>query len=160
MTKWDLVREQLSKIEEMARDGNTETEIIEYLKINRATFYRYKKEHPELQEALNNGYRTSLKNVEAALYKVALGYSYEEITQERDRNGDMVETKRVLKEVQPNVSAIMNILKNKSPELWNTADKIDIKGEISQKALPDLPTKKVSELAKLLLEEEGEELED
>lgn len=157
MAKWDLIKEQLPKIEEMARCGNTETEIIEYLKIGRKTFYKYKKEHQELQEALNEGYRTSLKNVEAALYKVALGYTYDEVTQERDRAGDMVETKRVTKEVQPNVSAIMNILKNKSPELWNTADKIDIKGEIAQRAFPDLPTEKVSELAKLLLEEDEDD---
>lgn len=157
MAKWDLIQEQLPKIQEMAQNGNTETEIIEYLKIGRKTFYNYKKIHPELQEALNEGYRTSLKNVEAALYKIALGYSYDEVTQERDRLGDMVETKRVTKEVQPNVSAIMNILKNKSPELWNTADKIDIKGEIAQKAFPDLPSGKVSELAKLLLEEDDED---
>lgn len=160
MAKWDLVKEQLSNIEDMARNGNTEKEIIEFLKIGKPTFYRYKKEHPELQEALANGYRTSLRAVEAALYKSAVGFRYDEITQERDRDGNMVVTKIVTKKALPSVSAQINILKNKCPNDWNNAEKIDIKGEISQKPLPDLPTKKVSELAKLLLEEEGEELED
>lgn len=130
MAKWDLIAEQLPIITKMAREGNTETEIIEYLKISRNTFYKYKKQHKELQEALNEGYRTSLEKVEAALYKAALGYSYEEITHERDRAGEMVETKRVLKEVQPNVSAIMNILKNKKTNEWNVADRVDVKAEV------------------------------
>lgn len=160
MAKWDLIQEQLPKIQEMAQNGNTETEIIEYLKIGRKTFYKYKKEHQELQEALAEGYRTSLKNVEAALYKIALGYQYDEITCERNRDGEMIETKRVTKEVQPNASAIMNILKNKAPATWNIAEKIDIKGEISQKSLPDLPTKKVAELARLLIEEGDEKDEN
>lgn len=130
MAKWDLIREQLPTITKMTREGNSETEIIEYLKISRNTFYQYKKLHPELQQALDEGYRTSLEKVEAALFKSALGYSYDEVTLERDRDGEMVETKRVTKEVQPNVSAIMNILKNKRTTEWNVADKIDVKAEI------------------------------
>lgn len=161
MAKWDLVKEQLSNIEEMARNGNTENEIIEYLRIGKKTFYRYKKEHPELQEALAEGYRTSLKAIEAAQYKLAIGgYKYEEITQERDKNGDLVVTKIVIKEAQPNQKALENILKNKYPAKWNEVSKININGEISQKPLPDLPSHKVSELAKLLIEEESEENED
>lgn len=149
MTKWDLIKEQLPIITKMAREGNTETEIIEYLKISRNTFYKYKKQHPELSEALAEGYRTSLEKVEAALFKAALGYSYEEITHERDRNGDMVETKRVLKEVQPNVSAIMNILKNKRTEDWNIADKVDVAAEIKSHSV-DLSNYSKEDLLDLL----------
>ena len=161
MTKWDLVREQLDNIEEMARNGNSEKEISTYLKISRQTFYKFKKEHPELEEALANGYRTSLKKVEAALYKAAIGYEYEEITRERDRNGNLVETKRVKKEVQPNVSAIMNILKNKRGDEWNASEKIDISGKISNsQEFPEIPSEKLSELAKMIIDEDGDELED
>lgn len=149
MAKWDLIAEQLPIITKMAREGNTETEIIEYLKISRNTFYKYKKQHKELQEALNEGYRTSLEKVEAALYKAALGYSYEEITHERDRAGEMVETKRVLKEVQPNVSAIMNILKNKRTEDWNIADKIDVAAEVKSHSV-DLSNYSKDDLLKLI----------
>lgn len=149
MAKWDLIKEQLPTLTKMAREGNTETEIIEYLKISRNTFYKYKKQHPELQEALNEGYRTSLEKVEAALYKAALGYTYEEITHERDRAGDMVETKRVLKEVQPNVSAIMNILKNKRTEDWNIADKIDVAAEVKSHSV-DLSNYSKDDLLRLI----------
>ena len=155
MTKWELVKEQLPTLTKMAREGNTEKEMIDYLKISRPTFYKFKKEHKEMEEALAEGYRTSLEKVEAALYKAALGYTYEEITQERDRNGNMIETKRVKKEVQPNVSAIMNILKNKKGSEWITSEKIDVSGKIATTTeLPELPSEKVSELAKLLLEED------
>ena len=149
MAKWDLIAEQLPAITKMAREGNTETEIIEYLKIGRKTFYSYKKLHPELQEALNEGYRTSLEKVEAALYKAALGYTYEEVTHERDRLGDMVETKRVLKEVQPNVSAIMNILKNKRTEDWNVADRVDVAAEVKSHSV-DLSNYSKDDLLKLI----------
>ena len=149
MAKWDRVKEQLPNLTKMAREGNTETEIIEYLKISRPTFYKFKKEHPELQDALNEGYRTSLEKVEAALYKSALGYEYEEVTQERDRNGNMVETKRVKKEVQPNVSAIMNILKNKRTEDWNIADRIDVAAEVKSHSV-DLSDYTKDELLKLI----------
>jgi hypothetical protein len=155
MAKWDLVAEQLTTITKMAREGNTETEIIEYLKIGRKTFYKYKKEHPELAEALMEGYRTSLEKVEAALYKAALGYSYEEVTKERDRNGNMIETKRVKKEVQPNVSAIMNILKNKRTEDWNVADKIDVAAEIKNNSV-DLSDFSKDDLLKLIGGDEDE----
>ena len=160
MAKWDLIKEQLPTLTRMAREGNTETEMIEYLKISRNTFYQYKKKYPELQEALDEGYRTSLEKVEAALYRIACGYVYDEITLERNRDGEMIETKRVKKEVQPNVSAAMNILKNKKGKEWNIAEKIDIKGEISQKSLPDLPSSKVAELARLLIEEGDEKDEN
>lgn len=161
MTKWDLVKEQLDNIEEMARCGNSETEIIKYLRISRQTFYKFKREHKELEEALANGYRTSLKKVEAALYKAAIGYEYEEITKERDRNGNMIETKRVKKEVQPNVSAIMNILKNKKGDEWNAVEKIDISGKIANTSeFPELPSEKLSELAKMIINEDGDNDED
>lgn len=160
MTKWELVQEQLPAITKMAREGNTEKEIIEYLKISRPTFYKFKKEHKELEEALAEGYRTSLQKVEAALFKAAVGYSYDEVTYERDRNGNMIETKRVTKTVQPSVCAATTILKNKLPNEWVNVDKIDISGKISTKQeFPDLPSEKLSEMAKMLLEE-GDDDED
>ena len=159
MTKWELVQEQLPTITKMAREGNTEKEIIEYLKISRPTFYKFKKEHKELEEALAEGYRTSLQKVEAALFKAAVGFKYDEVTYERDRNGNMIETKRVTKTVQPNVCAATTILKNKLPNEWVNVDKIDISGKISTKQeFPDLPSEKLSEMAKMLLEEgDGDE---
>ena len=153
MAKWDLIQTQIPTIRDMAREGNSEKEIITYLKISSATFYKLKKEHIELQQALIEGYTYSLQAVEAALYKSALGYEYEEITQERDvKSGSMEITKKVKKEVQPNVSAIMNILTNRVPDRWQNSSKIDISGKIEQeKAFELLPSDDVSKLAKSLL---------
>lgn len=158
MNTWEKIESQLDNIREMARNGNTETEIIKYLKISRNTFYKYKKTKPELNQALLEGYTYSLQAVEAALYKSALGYEYDEITKERDKTGALVITKTVKKEVQPNVSACMNILTNRLPGKWQNQSKIDVSGKIEQenKAFDLLPSEDVSKLAKTLL---GKDLE-
>ena len=63
--------------------------------------------------------------VENALLKTALGYSYDEVTQERVRNletgkMELVETKRVTKRVLPNVTAQIFFLKNRRPDQWRS----------------------------------------
>lgn len=126
MGKWELVHDQLDKIEAWAREGYTEKEIFQMLNISNVTFYKFKKEKPELQEALKRGYEFSLPKVVPALYKAALGYEYEEVTEELDKKGNLRVTKKVRKYAQPNVSAIMNILKNKFPAEWAMAEKVDV----------------------------------
>lgn len=152
----DFLLDSIDDIEKMAREGNTETEIIKALNISNSTWAKYKKELPELKEALERGYKRSIKKVEAALFKAACGYTYDEITTElkTDSKGvsRMVETKRVRKEVQPNVSAIMNILKNKLQGEYDAPEKIDVKGKIEGKSvLSDVPTEDVAKLAAMML---------
>lgn len=150
--KHEYILSRLDDIEKMAREGNTEKEIAQALNVATATFYKYKKQLPELREALDKGYSHSLKKVEAALFKAACGYTFEEVTEERDSKGNMIITKKVKKEVQPNVSAIMNILKNKLNNEWNTAEKVDITGKIEGKnVLADVPTEDVAKMAAAIL---------
>ncbi len=135
--KWDRISERLVEIESWARDGNSEKEIIKMLGLSPTTWQKYKKAHPELRDALNRGYEFSLPKVIPALFRAAIGYQYNETTQERDKNGNLVTTKIVTKEVAPNVSAIMNILKNKYPAEWNMVDKLEIKTDSKVKETLD-----------------------
>ena len=58
------------------------------------------------------------RKVENALVKSALGYTYTEVTRERDETGAMVVTKEVVKEVKPSTTAQIFWLKNRKPEIW------------------------------------------
>ena len=153
--KWDRISERLVEIESWARDGNSEKEIIKMLGISPTTWTKYKKQHRELQDALNRGYEFSLPKVIPALFRAAIGYKYDEVTQERDKNGNLVTTKVVTKEVQPNVSAIMNILKNKYPAEWNMVDKLEIKTD--SKVKETLDSMSAEELLAILNGEEDED---
>lgn len=162
MAKIDVILDMLDDIEAWTREGMSEAEIYASLKISRATWYRYKADYPQIQKALDSGYAHSIKKVEAALFKAAVGYSYDEVTTElrTDPKGvsKMVETKRVRKEIQPNVQAIMNILKNKGRG-WDTAEKIDIKGKIENRnILEDVPSADVAKIAsEILKKRKGED---
>ena len=155
--KWDRISERLIEIESWARDGNSEKEIIKMLGISPTTWTKYKKEHSELRDALNRGYEFSLPKVIPALFRAAIGYKYDETTQERDKNGNLVTTKIVTKEVAPNVSAIMNILKNKYPQEWNMVDKLEIKTD--SKVKDTLDAMSAEELL-AILNDNSEEEED
>lgn len=155
MAKKDVILNMLDEIEAWAREGLTETEMCASLHISRTSWLKYKSEYPELQQAIDTGYAHSIKKVEAALFKAAIGYTFDEVTTElrTDAKGvsKMVETKRVRKDIQPNVTAIMNILKNKGRG-WDTAEKIDIKGKIENRnILEDVPSADVAKIAAEIL---------
>ena len=121
--KW-LTPEGLTLLGGWARDGLTDEQIMHNMGIkSKSTFYGYLKKYPNISNSIKKGKEIVDYEVENALYKRALGYSYDEVTQEKVRDaitGDyrMVETKRVTKEVQPDVGAIMAWLKNRRPDKW------------------------------------------
>lgn len=85
--------------------------------INVATLYRWKNEHCEICTTLKEGKDAVDRQVENALLKSALGYKYDEVTEER-RDDMLVVTKVVHKEVQPNTTAQIFWLKNRKRLEW------------------------------------------
>lgn len=108
-----LTPEGLIKLEGWARDGLTDDQIAKNIGINRDTLYRWKKAHSDISDALKKGKEVIDRQVENALLKRALGYTYEEVTFEGD-----VEVKRVIKQVVPDTTAQIFWLKNRKPEDW------------------------------------------
>lgn len=108
-----LTPEGLIKLEGWARDGLTDEQIAKNIGINRDTLYRWKKAYPDISDALKRGKEVIDRQVENALLKRALGYTYEEVTFEGD-----VEVKRVIKQVVPDTTAQIFWLKNRKPEDW------------------------------------------
>lgn len=73
-----LTPEGLLKLEGWARDGLTDEQIAENIRINPATLYEWKKKYPKISEALKRGKEVVDRQVENALLKRALGYTYNE----------------------------------------------------------------------------------
>jgi hypothetical protein len=142
-SKYDThVEPKLTLVEAWARDGLTDEQIAQNLGIGVATLYEYKNKYPEFSEALKNGKEVVDVIVENALLKRALGYRYDEVTQERaevinPKTGKpeikLIETKRVTKEVQPDVTAQIFWLKNRRPTQWRDKQEIEHEGELEVK---------------------------
>lgn len=117
ITDWETP-EALELIKGWARDGVIDKDIAYNIGVSEGTFNRWKKRSPAILEALKEGKEVVDRKVENALVKRALGYEYTEVTKERDEKGNMVITKEVTKEVQPNTTAQIFWLKNRKPEIW------------------------------------------
>lgn len=78
-----LQPEGLMKLEAWARDGLTDEQIASNMGICRDTLIQWKKKFADISDALKKGKEVVDIQVENALLKRALGYSYTEVTKER-----------------------------------------------------------------------------
>lgn len=129
-SKWIEIESKLTLIEGWARNGLTDEQIAKNLGISKTTFYKYRDEHSELSELLKKSKEKVDFEVENALLKKALGYSYEEKTYETVFNpnlGKYVETltKRVVKQVSPDTTAQIFWLKNRKAKEWREKQEIE-----------------------------------
>lgn len=125
---------RLVEIEGWARDGLTEEQIAKNLGVAYSTFRVYKDKYPALSAALKRSKAIADREVENALFKRAIGYTYEEITQEPlvdPETGEtrIVVTKVVTKHVLPDVTAQIFWLKNRKPEEWRDWKETEITGK-------------------------------
>ena len=117
-SKWPQVEENLILVEKWTRDGLTEEQVCTNLGISVATLNVFKKKYPELAKVLKKGREIAITEVENALFKKALGITYEEI-KTSIRMVDGVETKfteKTRKYLPPDVAACSILLKNKDKE--------------------------------------------
>ena len=76
--KW-TAPDRLKEISEWAGYGCTDKDIAEKMGISLRSFYRYRLESPELDEAVQYGKEVVDYKVESALLKAALGYKTTEL---------------------------------------------------------------------------------
>src|SRR6478735_6736738 len=103
--KW-RTEEGLVLLEGWARDGLTDEQIAHNVGVSRSTLNDWKKRYPDISDALKKGKEVVDLQVENALLKRALGYEYEEVTQESQWNEktnkyELVITKSVKKRQVP-----------------------------------------------------------
>lgn len=157
-----LTEEGLLQLESWARDGLTDEQIASNMGIGYSTLQTWKSKYQDIQDTLKRGKEVVDIQVENALLKRALGYSYDEVTREMVLDYDqstgqvvgshMEITKTVKKEVQGDTTAQIFWLKNRRPEQWRDKRDVSVEGEIST----NNPFKGLStdELRKLIESEE------
>ncbi|MBO6015313.1 MAG: helix-turn-helix domain-containing protein [Oscillospiraceae bacterium] len=118
-----LTDDGLTRITGWARDGLTDEQIAQKMGISRSTLKEWKAKYPAISAALKESKELVDRLVENALLKRALGYEYDEITEELrydKKAGEMrmTETKRQRKQVAPDTTAQIFWLKNRKPDDW------------------------------------------
>ncbi len=119
-TDW-LEEDNLMLLECWARDGYTFQDIANRIGIGNTTLTTWRKNYPEIDNALKRGREIIDYKVENALLKSALGYKTKETKVTTImRHGKVVETQTetIDKEQAPNVSAIQCWLYNRLPKKW------------------------------------------
>lgn len=122
------VEPKLKLIRNWAREGLIDRDIAKKLGIAYSTFNEYKVKHSELSEALKEGKEVIDVQVENALLKRALGYSYEETMEEHSPQG--AKTRVTIKQVVPDVTAQIFWLKNRKPDVWRDKTDVSIDGAV------------------------------
>lgn len=116
LPKWEMIGA-------WARSGLANTQIAKNIGIGTSTLSRFVDEQPELADWIRESREDAEIAVENALFKRATGYEYEEVTKERKSDGDggnkLVVTKKVLKQVAPDVGAAQYWLEHRAPNKWS-----------------------------------------
>jgi len=117
-TKYEtIVEPNLLLIERWKRNGASDEEIANRLGIAYSTFRLYAEKESALSTVLKKGKEIVDTEVENALLKRALGYEFEETTQEL-QDGKLVVTKIVRKHIVADVGAQAFWLKNRASDKW------------------------------------------
>ena len=109
-----------------------EGEIAKKLGIAVSTFEKYKRQYPELRQALKDGKQELITELKTSLKKKAKGYYYEETKTciRQDANGREIKVvEKYKKYAHPDTGAIHLLLKNLDDD-WRNDDKATI--EIKQ----------------------------
>lgn len=115
-----LTEDSLLMLESWARDGLTDKQIAEKMRITTTTLYDWLKKYPSISDALKKGKAPVDVEVENALLKRALGFEYEEteIITEKVDGVSRTRVKKVKKYALPDTGAIIFWLKNRKPDAW------------------------------------------
>lgn len=131
-----LTAEGLLQLEGWARNGLTDKQIAHNIGVSEQTLNVWKSKYPSLFESLKKGKEIVDIQVENALLKRALGYSFTETTRERKLNDEtgeyeMITTKEIVKEVTPDTTAQIFWLKNRKPEEWRDKKDVAVEGSVN-----------------------------
>lgn len=134
--------------QDYARQGMIDTGICKKLGISVATYHEYQKEYPEFLKAIKEGKKPVDVEVENALLKRALGFTYEEVHAEfrakdkDDQKAKPIVVKKITKMVVPDTTACIFHLKNRRPGRWKDRQHFDLNGNLNMKVITAVPRPK------------------
>lgn len=123
-----ITPDTLLLIKGWARDGANDKEICKNLGIAYRTYYKYRQEHKEFDDAINEGRRPIIVTVEDTFFSKKLqGYTVTEKTKEktvlRDASGNITGSSEHIREneryIPPDTGAIIFFLKCRMKEKYN-----------------------------------------
>ena len=133
-----LEEEKLTIVTGWAREGLTDEQISKNMGIAYSTLREWKKKYSALQAALKKGKEVVDYEVEAALYKRAIGYeAEEEKIYIQEIEGKTTKRKEIIKKHIPgDTTAQIFWLKNRKPADWRDRKETQLSGEVKTKNNP------------------------
>lgn len=130
-----LTEDGLLKVQGWARDGLSNEQIAHNMGVSAKTLCEWQNRFGEFRNALKKGKEVVDREVENAMLKRALGYEYDEVTREpvTDKDTGITEmrvTKRVTKQIVPDVTAQIFWLKNRKPNEFRDKRDVDLSGHV------------------------------
>ena len=113
-------------IESLARNGLTLKQCADVLGVSEVTIGVWMRDDERFNEAWMRGRVHPDHLVEQALFRRAVGYQIEELTQEKGVGGIVTKEKRVVREIAPSEIACFFWLKNRLPHLWQERVQHDV----------------------------------
>ena len=140
---WDELgmADRLEAIRGWALQGTTDKEMMQYLGISHETFYKWKKNYPEFNEAIKAGRFESDGEILNSAFKQTQGY-YVQVTEPvklRDEYGaEHVEMVTYDKFIPANSTMTLFMLKNRLPQHYRDKQERDITGNMAVTFVEDL----------------------
>lgn len=123
-----ITEDGLLTIRGLARDGLANDAIAEQIHCNKSTFANWVKRYPQIAEALKEGRRPVIEEVESAAYKAAKGFWTEDVDTEIYVDEKGQERKRVIKHkrwIKAEPAMMCYLLNNRKPDRYsNHPDKV------------------------------------
>jgi hypothetical protein len=135
----EMVEPFLENVTAWRREGLTEIQIFERLGVGKTSATRYKKKYPEFRQALLDGKKKLVGELEDSLYKRAKGFEYEEMEVSVRDDGSGKRIRKTKKYIVPDVGALCFALKNLAPEKWRDKQDVNISGELGVKVVDNVP---------------------
>lgn len=138
----------------LALKGATDEEIAEAFHISVRTLHRWKKSHPELLTALEEGKDVADAKVKRSLYQRAVGYEAKEVTQiiEQDPatgTQRVSKTQVTTKHIVPDTMACMYWLNNRSKGEFSQRQEVTLGGSVRTSPMEKLTEDELRSLARL-----------
>lgn len=128
-TAWGKIKNKLDKIQSWVSQGDNEKDIYTRLDISHTAFYKCKKDHHELVDALEKGKEELLDSIESkSVYRLALGGIKTVKREYIVVDGEKKLQKEVEEESLPYFPAAQFVLEKKRSKVWGkTAEPTDDK---------------------------------